>query len=185
METEISKILAGWNDKNSSAFEECFPYLIHELRKIAHAQMRREQPNHTLQTTALINEAYLKLAEQKNLKWKNRQHFYAIASKVMRRILLDHAKKRLRHKRGNGIEHLALEDTEVVSLEKSREIIALDEALNRLAEFDNFKSQIVELRHFVGLSVEETAELLGVAPITVMRQWKLAKAWLKNEIFSQ
>lgn len=185
MENEISKILAEWNEGNSVAFEECFPFVIHELRKIAHAQLRRENPNHTLQTTALINEAYLKLAEQKNVKWKNRNHFYAIASKVMRRILLDYAKKRLREKRGGKIEHLALEDAEIVSLEKSREIVALDEALNRLAEFDEFKSQIVELCHFVGLSVEETAETLGIAPITVMRQWKLAKAWLKNEIYSE
>ncbi len=182
MEDEISQILNEWNNGNSAALDKLLPLITSELRRIAHAQMRRENPNHTLQTTALVHEAYLKLAEQKNAQWKNRAHFYAIASKVMRRILLDYAKSRLREKRGGGAKHLALEDEAIVSPEKSREIIALDEALERLEKFDKLKGQIVELRYFVGLTIEETAETLEIAPITVMRHWKLAKAWLKREI---
>jgi RNA polymerase sigma-70 factor, ECF subfamily len=185
MESEISEILAEWNDGNSAAFEKLYPLVTNELRKIARAHLRGENPNHTLQTTALINEAYLKLAGQKNVQWKNRAHFYAIASKVMRRVLLDYARNRLRDKRGGGAERLEFEEAAIISPEKSREIIALDEALDRLAKFDKLKSRIVELRYFFGLSVEETAEVLDIAPITVMRQWKLARAWLKREISAE
>ena len=147
--------------------------------------MRKEAINHTLQTTALINEAYLKLIEQKNVQWQSRSHFFAIASKVMRRILLDHAKTRLRDKRGGGAVHVEIEEAYNLSIEKSAELIALDEALDRLEEVDSLKSQIVEMRHFGGMSVEETAEALGIAPITVMRHWNLAKAWLRQEVINQ
>ncbi|MDQ4123315.1 MAG: sigma-70 family RNA polymerase sigma factor [Acidobacteriota bacterium] len=181
---QISELLVAWSEGDKAALEEVLPLITRELRQMAHAHMRREGVNHTLQTTALINEAYLKLIEQKNVHWQSRSHFFAIASKVMRRILLDHAKTRLRDKRGGGAMHVDLEGANAISMEKSQELVALDEALNRLAEIDPLKSQIIEMRHFGGMSVEETAEVLGVAPITVMRHWGLAKAWLRREIAS-
>lgn len=181
-ENEVTQLLAAWNEGDNSALEDVLPLVIRELRQLAHGHMRREGANHTLQTTALINEAYLKLIEQKNVQWQNRAHFFAIASKVMRRILLDYAKTRLRDKRGGGAVHVELDDARHISLEKSNELVALDEALTRLAEIDELKSRIVEMRHFGGMSVEETAEALGIAPITVMRHWSLAKAWLRREI---
>lgn len=184
-ENEVSQLLAQWSDGDKNALEELFSLVTQELRQIAHAHMRKEGINHTLQTTALINEAYLKLVDQKNVQWQNRSHFFAIASKVMRRILLDYAKTRLRDKRGGGAIHVELEDAYNISVEKSKELIALDDALNRLAEVDPQKSQIVEMRHFGGMSVEETAEVLGIAPITVMRHWNLAKAWLRREIVGE
>jgi RNA polymerase sigma factor (TIGR02999 family) len=184
-ENEVSQLLAQWSNGDREALEELFSLVTHELRQIAHAHMRKEGINHTLQTTALINEAYLKLVDQKNVQWQNRSHFFAIASKVMRRILLDYAKTRLRDKRGGGAIHVELEDAYNISVEKSTELIALDDALNRLAEVDPQKSQIVEMRHFGGMSVEETAEVLGIAPITVMRHWSLAKAWLRREIVGE
>ncbi len=181
-ENEVSRLLAAWSEGDRTALEEILPLVIQELRTLAHAHMRREGGGHTLQTTALINEAYLKLNEQKNVKWQNRSHFFGIASKVMRRILLDHAKERLRKKRGGGATHLELEEVSLMSREKSVELIALDDALNRLAEVDPLKSQIVEMRQFGGMTVEETAEALEIAPITVMRHWNLAKAWLRREV---
>ena len=179
---EISQLLAEWSDGDNSVLERLLPLVESELRRLAHAYMRKEGVNHILQPTALVNEAYLKLIEQKNVKWENRAHFYAIAARVMRRILLDHAKHRLRGKRGGGADHVEFDEASVMTAEKSTEILALDEALNRLAEIDPLKSQIVEMRHFGGLSVEETAAALQVSPITVMRHWNLAKAWLRREI---
>ena len=175
--------LCGQGDR--SALDEMFPLVLRELRKMAHTHMRNEGIAHTLQTTALINEAYLKLVNQKELNWQNRVHFFAVASKVMRHILLDFARTRSREKRGGGAAHVEFEDAVRVSTEKSSEIIALDEALTQLAEIDPLKSHIVEMRHFGGMSVEETAEALGIAPITVMRHWNLAKAWLRREISGQ
>ena len=159
--------------------------VMHELRQMAHAHMRREGQGHTLQTTALINEAYLKLVKQQDLKLQSRVHFFAVASTVMRHILLDYARARSREKRGGGAVHVEFEDAVRVSSEKSDEIIALDAALSRLAEIDPLKSQIVEMRHFGGMTVEETAEVLNIAPITVMRHWNLAKAWLRREIVNE
>lgn len=185
IDNNVSQLLAQWSDGKQDVLEEIFPLVLRELRQIAHAHMRQEGVGHTLQTTALINEAYLKLVDQKNVKWQNRAHFFAIASKVMRRILLDSARARLRDKRGGGAIHIELEDAHNLSAEKSNEIIALDDALNRLAEVDLLKSRIVEMRHFGGMSVEETAEALGIAPITVMRHWNLAKAWLRREIVGE
>ncbi len=181
-ENQVSQMLAEWNAGKKEALEQIFPLIMRELRQIAHAQMRKEGANHTLQTTALINEAYLKLIEQKNVEWKNRSHFFAIASKIMRRILLDYAKTRLRDKRGGGAARVELEEAHDISIEKSKELVALDEALERLAEVDPLKSRIVEMRHFGGMTVDETAEALEIAPITVMRHWNLAKAWLRREI---
>lgn len=179
---EISQLLAEWSEGDDSALERLLPLVEMDLRRVAHAHMQQEGIDHTLQPTALVNEAYLKLIEQRGVRWQNRAHFYAIAARVMRRILLDYAKHRLRAKRGGGAAHLELDEAAAMSVEKSAELVALDEALNRLAEIDQLKSQIVEMRHFGGMSVEETAEALGVAPITVMRHWNLAKAWLRREI---
>jgi RNA polymerase sigma factor (TIGR02999 family) len=153
-----------------------------ELRRIAHNFMRKEKAHHTLQTSALVNEAYLKLIEQRNVKWQNRAHFFAISAEIMRRILLNYARDRVAAKRGAGAEHVNFDELHILGPEKSIELIALDEALERLAEFDKTKSRIVELRYFGGLTIEETAEVLGIAPVTVSVNWRLAKAWLSREI---
>jgi RNA polymerase sigma factor (TIGR02999 family) len=144
--------------------------------------MRHEEPDHLLQTTALVNEAYLKLADQKKTRWQNRAHFFGIAAYVMRRILLNHARDQRRMKRGGGAHRVSLSEVSIVVGQKARELIALDEALEKLAVIDKRKSQVVELRYFGGLNVDETAEVLHVSTITVLRDWKFAKAWLAREI---
>jgi RNA polymerase sigma factor (TIGR02999 family) len=182
---EISELLTAWSAGDSRALEKLMPLVTSELRVMAHAQMRRENPNHTLQTTALVNEAYLKLTNQKKVDLQSRTHFFAVAAKVMRHVLIDYAKSRLRDKRGGKADHVELDDVAAFSPEKSSELLALDEALERLAAIDPLKSEIVEMRHFGGMSVEETAAALKIAPVTVMRHWSLAKAWLKREITNQ
>lgn len=179
---EITRLLVDWNNGDASAFEKLVPYVERELRRIASRHMRRENPGHTLQTTALVHEAYLKLVEQRDVNWQNREHFFALAAQIMRRVLIDHARTRQRAKRGGDAVRVDMEDALALTPEKSDELIALDEALKKLAEFDPLKSGIVEMRHFGGLSVEETAEALSLAPVTVMRHWKLAKSWLRREI---
>jgi RNA polymerase sigma factor (TIGR02999 family) len=180
---QITELLAAWNAGADDSLEQLMPLVEHELRKIAHNYMRRENPDHTLQTTALVNEAYLKLIGQTRAGWQNRAHFFAIAAQIMRRILLNHARDRAAGKRGGGgVKHVELENAEVLSRERSRELIALDEALDRLAEFDRTKSRIVELRYFGGLTIEETAEVLGIGPATVSMNWRLARAWLAREV---
>jgi RNA polymerase sigma factor (TIGR02999 family) len=182
-EQQITELLAEWSSGNKASIDRLLPMVETELRLIAHNYMRRENPGHTLQTTALFNEAYLKLVDQNRVTWQNRRHFFAISAQVMRRILLDHAREQKAGKRGGGtIAVLNIEDVDVISNEKSDELIALDESLARLAEFDKLKSQIVEMRYFGGLTIEETAEVLGIAPITVSVQWRVAKAWLGKEI---
>jgi len=182
---EITQLLIDWNGGSQEALEKLLPLVERELRRIARRHMRREDTNHTLQTTALINEAYLKLVKQRGVQWQNRAHFFAIASQLMRRVLLDHARTQQRLKRGGGAEQVDLNGAAVFTREKSDELIALDQALKRLEEFDPVKSRIVEMRYFAGLSVEEVAEVLGVAPVTVMRHWSLAKAWMRRELLSQ
>ena len=182
---EITEMLRELSDGKPDSWDNLLPLVYEELHRQAARFLRKERAGHTLQTTALINEAYLKLNNQKNVQWQNRSHFFAIASKVMRRILLDYAKTRLRDKRGGGTIHIEFEDVANISVEKSKELVALDDALNRLAEVDPLKSRIVEMRHFGGMSVEETAEALEIAPITVMRHWGLAKAWLRREIIGE
>ena len=179
---QITELLVAWNEGEESALNQLLPVVERELRRIAHNYMRRENPGHTLQTTALINEAYLKLIDQHSVKWQNRSHFFALSAQIMRRILLNHARDNKRDKRGGGAEHVNLDDVYVLSQEKGSELIALDEALERLAEFDKTKSRIVEMRYFGGLTIEETGEVLGIAPPTVSTHWRLAKAWLQNEI---
>ena len=178
----ITELLIQWSDGDQTALDQLMPLVERELRRLAGNLMRRENPGHTLQATALVNETYLKLVDQKRAQWQNRAHFFAIAGQIMRRILLDYAKKRNRAKRGGQRQQVSISDRLALSNEKSEELIALDEALVRLAAVDPLMSKITELRYFGGLSVEETAEVLGIAPITVMRHWKMARAWLRREI---
>lgn len=179
---EITDLLVEWNNGDPTALDKLMPVVEAELRRIAGHHMRRESPGHTLQTTALVNEAYLKLVDQKKCSWQNRAHFFAIAAQLMRRILLDHARANKRTKRGGGATHVELDLVVVLSPEQSDDLLALDEALSKLATFDSLKSKIVEMRYFGGLSVEEAAEVLQVAPITIMRHWNLAKSWLQREL---
>jgi RNA polymerase sigma-70 factor, ECF subfamily len=180
--TEITELLICWCEGDQAALEKLIPLVENQLHEIAHRYMRRENPGHFLQTTALVNEAFLRLIDQNPVRWQNRAHFFGIAALIMRRILLNHARDQKRVKRGGGAVQVSLSEADAVSAEKSAELIALDEALNRLALFDERMSQIVELRYFGGLSVKETAEVLQVSPITVARDWNLAKAWLAREI---
>lgn len=159
--------------------------VYHELHRLAHQYMKRESPGHTLQTSALVNEAFVRLIDQKDVRWQNRAHFFGIAAQMMRRILVDYARSRNYAKRGGGARQISLDEGLTVSLERSAEVVQVHEALEQLAKFDPRKSQIVELRFFGGLSIEETAGVLGVSQGTVMRDWTLAKAWLRKEIVSE
>jgi len=179
---EVTRLLVDWSDGDKSALDRLMPLVYEELRKLAHHYMGREGPGHTLQTTALVNEAYLRLIDQRSVHWQNRAHFFGIASQMMRRILVDYARARQSAKRGGDARQVSLDEAMVVTPERAAEVVALDDALKALAEIDQRKSQIVEMRFFGGLSIEETAEVLGVSPGTVMRDWTLAKAWLHREI---
>ena len=181
-EENVTDLLIAWSDGHPSALNRLMPLIEVELRRLARNYMRREDSTNTLQTTALVNELYLKLVDQRKAKWQNRAHFFAVAAQLMRRILIDHARRNIRNKRGGGIRDIPLDDVVIISQEKSRELLALDEALTRLAAIDPLKSKVVELRHFGGLSVRETAEVLKIAEITVMRHWGLAKTWLRREV---
>ena len=178
----ITQRLREWSDGDREALDELMPLVYDELHKQARRYLRRERGNHTLQTTALINEAYLKLIDQ-NVNWASRTHFFAVAANLMRRILVDHARTKHRAKRGGVGEDLPLDEAMlIVSDEKTVDLIALDEALTRLAEFDEQQSRVVELRYFSGLSLEETAAALKVSRTTVANDWSLAKAWLHREL---
>ncbi len=179
----VTQLLKEWSEGKAEVLDKLMPLVYEELRRQASRHLRKERPNHTLQTTALIHEAYLKLIDQKSVEWQNRSHFFAIASVAMRRILVDHARERHRAKRGGAAENLPLDDAlQISSEEKSVDLLALDDALNRLAVFDPRQAKVVELRYFSGLSIDETAEILGVSNATVRLDWNLAKAWLKQEI---
>ncbi len=176
-------MLKKWSEGNQEILDKLMPLVYEELRRQASRYLRRERANHTLQTTALIHEAYLKLIDQNQVEWQNRTHFFAIAAQAMRRILVDYARERNREKRGGAAENLPLEEAAfVVSGEKSVDLVALDEALTRLAEFDERQARVVELRYFSGLSIDETADILGVSNVTVRRDWNMAKAWLHQQI---
>ena len=180
---DITQMLIEMTDGNTEVVNQILPHIYGELRKLASSYLRRERSDHTLQPTALVNEAYLKLIDQKKVVWQNRAHFFGIAAQVMRRILLDHARKHTAEKRGGAAEVLPLEEEIlVVSHEKSAELIALDEALETLTKMDEQKAKIVELRYFGGLSIEETAEVMGVSVPTINRQWRMAKAWLYGQV---
>jgi RNA polymerase sigma factor (TIGR02999 family) len=179
---DVTQLLLAWNDGDQVARDELMSVVYQELRRLAHHYMRRESPGHTLQTSGLVNEAFLRLVDQRDVQWRNRAHFFGIAAQMMRRILVDYARSRRYAKRGGGVPHLSLDEALIVSDERTAEVVALDETLQRLAEIDPRKSRIVELRFFGGLSIEETAEVLAVSPGTVMRDWTLAKAWLRREM---
>jgi RNA polymerase sigma factor (TIGR02999 family) len=181
---DVTRLLVAWKGGDRSALDHLMPLVEHELRQRARGHLRRERPGHLLQTTALLNEAYLRLVRQKDVTWQNRAHFFAIASQAMRRILVDHAKTQRRQKRGGGAPVVSLDDVAVMSPERSQELLDLDAALDRLQAFDARKARLVEMRYFAGLSVEETAEVLGVSVATVMRDWRVAKAWLQRELES-
>lgn len=180
---DITQMLIELTDGNTEVVNQILPRIYDELRKLASGYLRRERADHTLQPTALVHEAYMKLIDQKKVHWQNRAHFFGIAAQVMRRILLDHARKHNADKRGGEAEKLPIEEEIlVVSHEKSAELIALDEALETLSKMDPQKAKIVELRYFGGLSIEETAEVMGVSVPTINRQWRMAKAWLYGQI---
>ena len=178
----ITELLVSWSDGDQTALEQLVPLVEKELHRLAHHYIGRERANHTLQTTALINETFIRLVDQSRIRWQNRAHFFGIAALVMRRVLLNYARDRRRLKRGGVNIQVSLSEADALSAEKSFELLALDDALQRLAKFDERKSRVVELRFFGGLSVEETAEVLGVSPVTVMRDWNMAKAWLAREM---
>ena len=175
-------LLLAWGRGDQSAFDELVPLVHDELRRIARRHMRQERADHTLQATALVNEVFVRLIDGERVQWRNRAHFFALAARLMRRILVDSARAHGYQKRGGGAPVVSLDDALVVSPERSREIVALDDALQALAAIDPRKSQVVELRYFGGLSVEETAEALQVSRDTVLRDWRLARGWLLREL---
>lgn len=175
-------LLLAWNRGEPNALDALLPLVYEELRRLAGHYMKRERVGHTLQATALVNEAYLRLIEVQQVRWQNRAHFFAMAARLMRRILVDAARSRGYHKRGGGASMLSLDEALVVSTEPGQDLVALDEALTALAALDPRKSQVVEMRFFGGLSLEETAEALHVSRDTVKRDWKMAKLWLLREL---
>lgn len=179
----ITQMLRDWGSGKPGAIDDLLPLIYSELHRQAAAYLRRERPNHTLQTTALVHEAYLKLVDQRHVEWRNRGHFFAIAAQAMRRILVDHARTHRREKRGGPAENLPLEEALLATADEANvDVIALDEALARLAEFDPDQERLVELRYFAGLSLEEAADVLGVSRATAAREWAMAKAWLHREL---
>lgn len=179
---ELTQLLIAWSDGDRAALEKLTPLVYEELRRLAHSYMSRERKGHTLQTTALVHEAYLRLFNREEIHWQNRAHFFAIAAQLMRRILVDHARSNASQKRGGQAQKVSLDEAAVISQERGSEVIALDEALKGLAVIDPQQSSIVELRFFGGLSVDETAEVLSLSPATIKREWSSAKLWLHREI---
>jgi RNA polymerase sigma factor (TIGR02999 family) len=178
----LTQLLIDWSNGDQSAFDKLMPLIDEELRRLAHRYMSRERAGHTLQTTALVNEAFVRLVNRKNVNWQNRAHFFGLAAQLMRTILVDHARSHACAKRGGGVFKLELDDALVVSQKKAVEVIALNDALNELVRLDPQQSRIVELRFFGGLTVEETAEVLHLSPATIKREWSTAKAWLYHEL---
>jgi RNA polymerase sigma factor (TIGR02999 family) len=181
-QTEVTQLLLDWTEGNKAALDKLMPLVYDELRRLARYYLGRERAGHTLETTALVNEAYLRLIDQRSVRWQSRAHFFGIASQLMRRILVDYARSRRYLKRGGGANQVSLDEAMIVSKGRAADVVALDDALTALAEIDRRKSQVVEMRFFGGLSIEETAEVLRVSPGTVMRDWTMAKAWLHREI---
>ena len=179
---DVTRLLGELRSGNEDAVAKLVPLLYRELRRMAGAYLSSERRDHTLQPTALVHEAYLRLVDQRNVQWQNRQHFFGVAAQVMRRILVDHARGHEAVKRGGAVAKVSLEEVAVVSKERSAELLALDEALTRLAAFDPQQARIIELRFFGGLTVEEAAEVLSISPATVKRDWNMAKAWLTREV---
>ena len=178
----MTRLLQAWSKGNREALEKLIPLVYKELHRLAKRHMARERPGHTLQTTALVNEAYLRLVDWKNARWQNRAHFFAVSGQLMRRILVDFARSRRQAKRGGETRQVSLDEALVVSHDRAADLVALDDALAALATIEPRKSRVVELRFFGGLSVEETAEVLKVSPRTVLQDWNLARVWLLREI---
>jgi RNA polymerase sigma-70 factor, ECF subfamily len=178
---EVSGLLRAWSDGDRHALDRLTPIVYAELHRLARIYMKRERPGHSLQATALVNEAYMRLVDYKGMQWQNRAHFFAVSAQLMRRILVEHA-RRHNLKRGGNVLHIALEEAVVPGESRDANLVLLDEAMNTLAQFDARKAQVVEMRFFGGLSVDETAEVLKISPVTVMRDWTTAKAWLFREM---
>ena len=178
---DVSALLRAWSDGDHRALDALTPIVYAELRRLAHRYMRRERADHSLQTTALVNEAYIRLVDYKRMQWQNRAHFFAVSAQLMRRILVERA-RRHNIKRGRGLQHVPLDETAVVSADPPVDLVALDEALSALAHLDARKVQVVEMRFFGGLTVEETAAVLKISPVTVRRDWSAAKIWLYREL---
>jgi len=181
-EHEITQLLAAWREGNQSALDELYPLVYDELHRLARRYMSRERKGHTLQTTALINEAYVRLVDQKNVHWANRSHFFAISAQIMRRILIDHARRHAYAKRGGGARQVSLDETATLTQGDFSEFLRLDEALKSLAQLDPRRSQVVELRYFGGLNNEEIAGVLNISENTVIRDWNMARAWLYRQL---
>lgn len=178
----ITQRLVAWSNGDSEALEELMQLVYQELRRLANHYLRSERPDHTLQPTALVHEAYLRLTGQNRVHWQNRAHFFGVAAQMMRRVLVDHARANCRAKRGGAAPRMSFDETINLYQEQDERIVELDDALTRLRKIDSRKSDVVELRYFGGMSVEETAEVLGVSCNTVMRDWNMAKAWLYQEL---
>jgi RNA polymerase sigma-70 factor, ECF subfamily len=178
---EVSGLLRAWSDGDRDALDRLTPIVYAQLHRLARGYMKRERPGHSLQATALVNEAYMRLVDYKGMHWQNRAHFFAVSAQLMRRILVEHA-RRHNLKRGGNVPHVSLDDAVIVGGDRDADLVLLDEAMNTLAQFDARKAQVVEMRFFGGLSVDETAEVLKVSPVTVMRDWSTAKAWLYREL---
>lgn len=179
---EITELLLAWSNGDSEALDKLVPLVDRELRRLAHSYMSKERAGHTLQTTALINEALMRLIEADKITWQGRVHFYSIVARRMRQVLIEHAREQLTLKRGQRAEHVNLSAAELILTEKSDELLLLDAALARLAEFDQRKANIVEYRYFGGFTIEEVAGILGISPTTVQSEWRLARSWLRREI---
>jgi RNA polymerase sigma-70 factor (ECF subfamily) len=178
---QVCELLRAWSNGDTSALERLTPIVYEELHRLARRYMRGERPDHSLQTTALVNEAYLRLVGYERMKWQNRAHFFAVSAQLMRRILVEHA-RRHNLKRGDGVPHVSLDEAALVGGNRAADLVALDDAMNTLAQLDPRKAQVVEMRFFGGLSVDETAAVLKVSPATVMRDWSTAKAWLYRDL---
>jgi RNA polymerase sigma factor (TIGR02999 family) len=179
---EVTQLLADWSRGDDAAFAKLTPLIYEELRRIAHRHMGGQRPDHTLQTTALVNEAYLRLADQTNPRWQNRAHFFAVAARAMRQILVSYARSNRAQKRGGGAFKVEFDEAAIVSPEQSKEFVDLHEALERLVTLDSRKAQVVELKYFGGLNYDEMAEVLKISPVTVRRDWEFARAWLQTEL---
>jgi len=179
---EITQLLFEWSSGNQAALDKLYPLVYDELHRIARRYMKRERKGHTLQTTALINEAYVRLVDQKHIRWENRTHFFAISARIMRRILIDHARHYARAKRGGGANRVSLDETAIVANDRAAELVQLDEALKNLADIDFRRAQVVELRYFGGLSNEEIGMVLRISANTVTRDWNMARAWLYQQL---
>jgi len=176
---EVTQLLVAWGNGDQEALDQLMPLVYSELHRIAHRYIKKERPGHTLQTSALLNEAFMRMVDQREVTWKSRAHFFAIAAQMMRRILVDYARSRRYTKRGGDAQEVSFNEELIISRQRGADVVALHEALNELATIDERKSKVVELKFFGGLSIEETAEVLGVSEGTVMRDWTLAKAWLR------